>query len=103
MPGWEIWRLYRSTPDAFNYGNEIIEKAYTWGFRASIDLSPGFDFYWYSVENTIQFAGTLFAKSSIQPELVNGQLQYLVKPYLELLIFLPMKWLLRQQLETLFQ
>ncbi len=70
--------VYRSTPDAFNYGNEIIEKAYTWGFRASIDLSPRVSISTGIQLSTIQFAGTV-RKSSIQPELVNGQLQYLYK------------------------
>jgi hypothetical protein len=70
--------VYRSTPDAFNYGNEIIEKSNTWGFRTSIDLSPSISVSTGIQLSTIQFAGAV-RKSSIQPELVNGQLQYLYK------------------------
>lgn len=70
--------VYRSTPDAFNYGNETIQKSYTWGFRASIDLSPRVSIATGIQLSTIQFAGAV-RKLSIQPELVNGQLQYLYK------------------------
>ena len=70
--------VYRSTPDAFNYGNEIIEKSNTWGFRTSIDLSPRISVTTGIQVSTTQFAGAV-RKSSIQPELVNGQLQYLYK------------------------
>ncbi|MDI9867026.1 hypothetical protein QM480_21985 [Flectobacillus sp. DC10W] len=70
--------VYRSTPDAFNYGNETIEKAYTWGFRASIDLSHRVSIATGIQLSTIQFAGAV-RKASIQPELVNGQLRYLYK------------------------
>ncbi len=70
--------VYRSTPDAFSYGNETIEKSNLWGLRASIDLSPRLSVSTGVQLSTVQFAGAV-RKVSIQPELVNGQLKYLYK------------------------
>jgi hypothetical protein len=77
-PEWGDLTVYRSEPEAFNYGNETIEKASSYGLRASFDLNSRLSISTGIEWSSIQFASAI-RKFPIQAELVNGQVSYLYK------------------------
>lgn len=70
--------VYRSEPEAFNYGNEQIAQSNSYGLRASVDINPKL-----SISTGIEWANIQFASSirkfPIEAELVNGQATYFYK------------------------
>ncbi|MEA5404729.1 hypothetical protein VB776_17475 [Arcicella sp. DC2W] len=77
-PEYSNLTVYRSEPEAFNYGNEQIAHSNSYGLRASIDINPKL-----SISTGIEWANIQFASSirkfPIQAELVNGKATYLYK------------------------
>lgn len=77
-PEYSDLSVYRSEPEAFNYGYEQIENSSSFGLRASIDISQKL-----SISTGIEWANIEFAsnirKFPIQATLINGQATYLYK------------------------
>ena len=77
-PEYSNLTVYRSEPEAFNYGNEQIAQSNSYGLRASIDINPKLSILTGIEWANIQFASSI-RKFPIQAELVNGQVSYLYK------------------------